>query len=137
VDASSASLRWDGFVGVGSTTIVMNNLVKTRGNGISYGATGSLFDYNLYVTGSSFARQWNNVNYYTLANFQAATGGELNGKQQDPAYLNQLLCIDGSSPALDAGTVIPNFNDAASPWPYQGAAPDIGFYEYSPLISCP
>jgi hypothetical protein len=137
VDASFAPLRWDAYVGVGSDTFALNNAVKTRGNGVSLGGTGSTFDYNIYVTAPTFARLWNNLYYYSLANFRAATGQELNGKQQDPLYLNQQLCIDSSSPAFDAGTIIPNFNDAASSWPYQGAAPDIGFYEYSPLIPCP
>jgi hypothetical protein len=38
--------------------------------------------------------------------------------------------LQGSSPDIDKGLIIPGFNDADSPWPYQGAAPDLGAYEY-------
>src|SRR5207249_8672235 len=127
-------IRWDGYVGAGTDTVALNNTVRLAGSAIDYAGTGAVFDYNLYhmTGGSSFTYLWNSVNYDTLATFQAGTGQELHGKQQDPLFTDTQLHINSSSPGFDAGVIIPNFNDTSSAWPYSGAAPDIGSSEYWP-----
>jgi parallel beta-helix repeat protein len=71
--------------------------------------------------------KWANVRYYTLPEWQAATGQETNGIDADPLFANlsggDLMLLPGS-PCIDRGEVIPNINDG-----YLGAAPDLGAYE--------
>jgi len=52
----------------------------------------------------------------------------------DPGFVNASggdFSLISGSPAVDKGIVLVQFNDANSPWPYQGLAPDIGAYEYA------
>jgi hypothetical protein len=63
--------------------------------------------------------------------FDSFSGKEQQGREGDPRFVDANKHIDTASPAFDAGILIPNFNDAASAWPYSGSAPDIGAYEFS------
>jgi uncharacterized repeat protein (TIGR02543 family) len=40
------------------------------------------------------------------------------------------LSLQPTSPCIDKGVLLPGFNDANSPWPYKGSAPDMGCFEY-------
>jgi PKD repeat protein len=99
---------------------------------------GCVFDYNnIYTsrTGENFG--WNGTRYSGWAAFKSGTGQESHGlnnsgtncKLVDPANGNFQLQAD--SPLQNAGVIIPNMNDANSPWPYSGSAPDIGAFEYA------
>lgn len=116
--------------------VLRNNIIKTQRNSLyelGNAGTGSS-DYNLHYRTSRgyIVYGWNgSENYETLTGatgFQAA-GQETHGVQGDPLFTGAKKHIDGQSPAYNAGVVIPNFNDAASAWPYLGAAPDMGAHE--------
>jgi hypothetical protein len=88
-------------------------------------------DYNVYfiTSGATFTYLWNSKNYADIAAFRTGEGQEMHGKQQDPKFLDAQLNIDTTSPAYDAGVIIPNFNDVTSAWAFKGAAPDAGARE--------
>jgi hypothetical protein len=95
------------------------------------------YDYdNLYARSSTrFAKWQTGVNdaYTTFEEFRAATGYELHGISADSQFVNpdaDDVTLQSTSPCIDKGVVLPGFNDANSPWPYQGSAPDIGAFEY-------
>ncbi len=101
------------------------------------------FDYDfLYTTDTGTPRfvKWNGEGYRTLVAFQTI-GQELHGISvadvgfTDPA--NGDLTLQSDSPAINTGVILPGFNDANSPWPYTGSAPDIGAYESVPLAPAP
>lgn len=132
IDATTASPAFDGFT-PGSPITAKNNITATGGSCIDYAPSASVFDYNLYYKtgGSSFVYLWNGTTSYdTLGDFRTGTGQEANGLSTNP-NLNADLTIPGGSAAKDAGTVLANFNDAGSAWPYSGTAPDMGAYEYN------
>ncbi|HEV8639095.1 MAG TPA: DUF5123 domain-containing protein, partial [Chloroflexota bacterium] len=59
-------------------------------------------------------------------------GQERNGLWGRAAFVDAAggdFRLAAGSPGVDAGAVLPGFNDADSPWPYHGAAPDIGAFE--------
>ncbi len=133
VDASRATPRWDGLISPDGFTVAMNNIVKLGGSAIDYGTRGAVLDYNLYFINSdaSFAYKWDGAaTYNTLAEFKSRVGQEQHGKNQEPRFADTQLHINATSPAFDTGTVIMNFNDPQSAWPYSGAAPDIGAFEF-------
>jgi hypothetical protein len=132
VDASLATgVRWDGFVGVGDSVVVLDNAVVLGGSAIDYGASGSVFDHDVvWVTSdASFAYLWNGASFDTMADFCAATGQEAHGLQTDPGFVDADLRLGPGSAALDRGVVIPNFDDLDSAWPYAGSGPDAGAWE--------
>ncbi len=114
----------------------LNSICQASGN-VFYnnsdaGGT-SIRDYILgWITnGAYYADHWNgaNVVYETLVAFQTATGQQLHGKYGDPQFIDTGLRIAATSPAVDAGVYIPNFNGPYSAWPIIGVAPDMGWYE--------
>jgi hypothetical protein len=136
-DASQASVRWDGVANISANgfrdLVYINNVMKLSGNAIAGFWDGSLFDYNLYrntISGINFVRSWNGTtNYATIAGFAAVTGQDAHSKQQDPLFTNSQLQINNASPSLDAGVVLPNFNDSTSAWSFSGVGPDAGAFE--------
>ena len=135
MDASPAGVRWDGFV-VGNAIIALNNILKTAGSAIDYGA--GTFDYNVYAGNQSMTYRWNGTtDYATLADFRTGTGQETHGISQDPRFTDTALHINATSPAFESGVVIANFNDVNSAWPYAGSAPDIGAYEVPSTAQAP
>jgi len=105
---------------------------------MKYGTNyGFDFDYdNCYSTNSPtrFIKWIDGAAYTTLALFTAATGQESHGiSVADNKFTNAAggdFTLQPTSPCIDAGVILPGFNDANSPWPYSGAAPDMGAYEY-------
>ena len=131
VDSSLAAPRWDTYVSATPLT-VLNNIAKSSGSMIDYAPAASLFDYNLsVVTGAaSFAYKWNGVTTYdSFPDFQLGTGQESHGIQADPLFIDNSLRVGATSPAVDKGVIIMNFNSLDSAWPYSGSAPDIGAFE--------
>ena len=135
VDSSLANPRWDNYVMSGNGPfVVLNNIAVSSGSMIGQGsASTSIFDYNLGVvtTGADYAYQWNGTtNYSTFAAFRIGTGQEPHGLNVAPLFIDTALRIGGTSPALDKGVILPNFNTLDSAWPYSGSAPDIGAFEF-------
>jgi hypothetical protein len=100
---------------------------------IDYVPSTSVFDYNLGVvtSGASYAYLFNNTTYQTFADFQAGTGQESHSLNVDPRFWDASLHIGATSPAIDRGGMLPNFNTLDSAWPYSGSAPDIGAFEFT------
>ena len=73
-----------------------------------------------------------NGQFTNFEDFQAYTGQEPNGIFADPMWENpdaSNFRLQEGSPCIDSGVLLPGFNDANSPWPYWGSAPDIGAFE--------
>jgi len=69
----------------------------------------------------------------SLAELQAQTGQELNGRSVDPNFVNPAngdYHLKPGSQLVDAGLIIPGINSQENN-AYQGIAPDIGAYEMS------
>ncbi len=93
------------------------------------------YDYNCIRTVSgTLVTAWDDTatDYSTIALFRAGTGEETHGIEANPNFVNPAsdLHVQAGSPTLNVGLVLANFNDANSFWPYGGAAPDLGAYEY-------
>jgi hypothetical protein len=76
---------------------------------------------------------WPGDIYDTLAEFQAVSGQEPHGISADPEFIDPDTFdyeLQSTSSCIDAGIALPGFNDANSPWPHTGSAPDMGAYEY-------
>ncbi|MFA5309344.1 MAG: Ig-like domain-containing protein, partial [Dehalococcoidales bacterium] len=95
------------------------------------------FDYdNLYTTRTDDRYvKWGEAKYSTLEAFIAGAGQEAHG--MNISVTSELvnaagddLHLKAGSQFIDKGEVLPGFNDANSPWPYSGAAPDLGAFEY-------
>jgi len=113
--------------------VFRNNILKASGNIIYQGGRSNSYNYNCtyQTTGSDYAYQWNgSTTYATWAAFKSGTGQEAQGVNGNPLFLNAAKEIDDTSPAHDVGLVLANFNDANSAWPYKGAAPDMGYFEF-------
>ena len=91
-------------------------------------------DYEcLYNEGDVNFWRWNGTNYTTLTSVQGSLGQELHGISTDPLFTNPSsadFTLQQTSPCIDKGVLLPGFNDANSPWPYKGSAPDMGCFEY-------
>jgi len=94
------------------------------------------FDYDALWTNreaGGFSWSWYNERYGDLAYFQTTTGQELHAVLvPDPMFVEpgaDDFTLQSTSPCIDKGVVLPGFNDADSPWPYYGAAPDLGACE--------
>ncbi len=90
------------------------------------------FDYdNLYTTLPNEFVYWGSGpdrHMRDLPTFQALTGQELNGFNLEPGFADQASAdytLEAASDLIDAGLPIPGINHN-----YEGAAPDIGAYEY-------
>ncbi len=97
--------------------------------------TNMTSNYNdLYVTGTNgFVGQTGGLgtagtDQATLANWQAATGGDANSISADPLFVNPAsdLHLTATSPALSAGTPIPAITVDFDNDPRPATAPDIG-----------
>lgn len=76
--------------------------------------------------------------YYDLATWQTATGYDAHSTTSNPLWVNPAgldFHLQSASPAIDAGANVGLTEDfEGNPVP-QGAAPDIGAYEYGGLVS--
>ncbi len=115
-----------------------NNIV--RAGRYVYEFTSSLvpddmdFDNDfMYTSDTSRFIEWDGAHYSNIGAFQSATGFELNGvSTPDAGYTDPSggdLTLQAGSICIDAGVILPGFNDADSPWPYEGNAPDMGAWE--------
>jgi len=88
-------------------------------------------DYNCGIaSATNYASSWDGTtNYATFAAFRTGTGQEAHGINLNPRFLNAALQINATSPCVDKGILLDNFNTSDSAWPFAGAAPDIGALE--------
>ena len=91
-------------------------------------------DYNLNFDqdGGTYSK-YKGVTYSSLSALRAATGLEQNGKSGDPLFVSPATAdfhLQPTSPAINAGLLIPGFNDPSSAWPFAGSAPDMGALEF-------
>ena len=111
---------------------VLNNITRTNDSIVGNGVTGNTFDYNVSTTSGGWAWNWNGgASYQTFADWQSGTGQDAHSLNANPLFIDTALHIGATSPAVDKGVVIPNFNSADSAWPFAGVAPDIGAFESS------
>ena len=134
IDSSTvpAGLRWDTYLSP-TTLVAINNIAKSSGSMIDYSPSTSVLDYNIGVltSGASYAYLFNNTTYQMFADFRAGTGQESHSLNVDPLFADTTLRIGGTSPAIDRGVILSNFNTLDSAWPYSGSAPDIGAFEFT------
>jgi len=96
--------------------------------------TNVTYDYDLVFTKdpTRFAQWDGRVRHDTFAAWRSATGQELHGIAAPAQFVsvdgNDMRLVPGS-PGTDAAAVIPGINDADSPWPFVGKAPDMGALE--------
>jgi hypothetical protein len=91
------------------------------------------YDFMYTADSSRFVKWEGQVTYRSITSFQSRTSQELNGiTSVNIGFVNasggDLHLLNGSLP-IDKGTPLLGFNDANSPWPTVGPAPDIGAYE--------
>ena len=126
-----------GFDGIGNV-ISRNNIyqvgryvIETIGPDLG----GNSYDYdNMFTTDPTRFVKWHSDNYTSPAIFQTGTGQELHAISADSEFIDPInndLTLKSTSPCIDQGVILPGFNDADSPWPYHGSAPDLGAYEAS------
>jgi hypothetical protein len=91
---------------------------------------------DLYTTRAGELAWWSGLpdrHLNTLAELQAATGQELHGLNVAPGFADAAsgdYTLDAESDLVDAGLLIPGINDG-----YEGAAPDVGAYEFAPSLT--
>jgi len=138
IDSSTAPYRWDTYVSV-TAVVAMNNIAKSSGTMIDYAPATSVFDYNLGVVTSVtyYAYLFNGISYSSFLDFQRGTGQESHSLNVDPLFFDTTLRLGATSPAINKGVIIPNFNTLDSAWPYTGSAPDIGAFEFSQPPAAP
>jgi hypothetical protein len=91
-------------------------------------------DYDdLWNDGANDLIRWDGTRYATLGAFSSATGQEAHGFNVAPGFADAVgsdYSLDAGSDLVDAGLSIPGINDD-----YEGAAPDIGAFEFIPSLT--
>jgi hypothetical protein len=132
----------DGYLkassGLNNSVVSINNIIYVgryifESGGAAYPGSFN-YDY-MYTTDPTRWGKFDSTGVHSLAEFQGSPWfQEIHGIYNsdmpfiDPA--NGDLTLKANSLCVDAGTILPGFNDANSPWPYNGSAPDIGDYEF-------
>lgn len=78
--------------------------------------------------------------FQSISEFRNVTGQEQHGIDSEPKFTNTQagnLSLLDSSPGVNAGTPLTGFNDANSPWPSRGTAPDMGAIETGSTLTPP
>lgn len=87
------------------------------------------FDYdNLYTTDPARFVKWKNTRYYSTKEFFQGAFQEEHGISESSRFVDAWkrdFSLQGNSPNIDRGVIIPNVNDD-----FLGSAPDIGAFEY-------
>ncbi|MFT3893382.1 MAG: right-handed parallel beta-helix repeat-containing protein [Anaerolineales bacterium] len=114
-----------------SNVTMRNNIFQGAGYSIHEVKKDPLYNdwnYNNWYSSLIPPIQWENVNYYTVAEFCAARGMECNGFDDFPGLadpINGDFKLLPSSLNIDRGVPIPGINDE-----FVGDAPDLGAFEY-------
>ena len=111
--------------------VAPNGAKCTNINTSNYGGKpGTILNYNLWytpTTATNLYQWWDGIairNEANLSGFRTVSGQEANGMFANPS-LNSSHRLNSTSPAIDRGLRIPGINNQ-----YNGAAPDIGAFEY-------
>jgi hypothetical protein len=116
--------------------VARNNIIRASRYVFEGGCDNQCsLDYEaLYTVDSGRFIEYSGTRYWDLADWCDSTGNGCNsieidavGQWASPGSGN--FALKSGSPLVDAGAVIPGFNDAGSAWAYRGAAPDIGAVE--------
>ncbi|TDH23531.1 hypothetical protein EXU57_17165 [Segetibacter sp. 3557_3] len=134
----------------GGNVVVRNNIFSTIGRGTAMAIGGSVnSDYNLlYASGGELVRS--GLNYSTLQAWRNASGHDRNSVSLAPAFINNStfnadLRPDSSSPEVWAlqghGIHIAgndkDINGNPRPTTLAEGAPDLGAYEFTPVVAPP
>lgn len=134
----STSSGWEATGEAGGTpysklSTFINNIMEARGNTIYLSGPADTFNYNAHrSTTGQLVYRWNggSISYNTIGQFRSATGQESGGIEGNALVTSYTTgMISSNSPCVNTGTILVNFNDASSAWPYKGTAPDIGAVE--------
>ncbi len=110
--------------------IMRNNLWVGTAHALNNANTAQPIDidYDLFWNqGESALIRWGAASYTSLATFSAATGRNRHGMAADPLLLDPEhldFTLSASSPAIDAGVILPGINDS-----FSGDGPDLGAHE--------
>ena len=125
------------FTGAGINVVSRNNIYHTGRYVIEIRSgtdSGNSYDHNnMFTIHPTRFVKWYDLIYTTLLIFQNVTGQELHAISSDSQFVdpnNGVFILQATSPCVDGGVVIPNFNYANSLWPFVGTAPDMGAFEY-------
>jgi hypothetical protein len=96
------------------------------------------FDYDLIFSDNNSGRF---IKWYGVDTIRSLALWQLWGQETHGYYsatvgftdnsTGDLTLTSGATEVIDKGVVLPYINDSNSPWPYEGAAPDIGYDEYN------
>jgi hypothetical protein len=140
----------DVFYGNGARNIYIKSNNTTIRNCVSMNAgkylfsvpsglniTGTSSDYNLFYDSTDFKMTWNGTIYDSLSAFRTASSQESNSKVNDPLFIdapNGDFRVQNNSVVIDAGTDVGLNQDYDGKSVPKGGAPDIGVYEYQPVV---
>jgi hypothetical protein len=120
----------------GSTNMhIKNNIIENYDRIWRAGDNSDDVDYNLENmdgTRDSKWAEWNGLTIFGLSDFQAQTGQDRHSTEGKATFVdatNNDFHLGSGSLGIDKGVLLVGFNDASSPWPYQGNGPDIGAFE--------
>lgn len=122
-------------VASGGIATVENNIVTDCINLVSFGAVSGTItsDYNLFWPGTETGDyEWGGSNYTTLAAYQSASSQDANSSEQDPLFADAAggdYSLQGTSPAIDAGTTVSYTKDITGQTLYLNSGFDAGAYE--------
>jgi hypothetical protein len=137
IDTSGLSPIWSNWCfscGASATGsgpyVLLNNAATSSGSMIEQAPSTTVFNYSVGKSGGLYVWRWNGTTTLdTMALFRTATGQEAQGLDTDPLFSDAGLHLRPTSPAIDAGVILNNFNSPDSAWPYMGSAPDVGAHE--------
>ena len=115
--------------------VFRNNIIYSAGYSVEElsSGTGAMdFDYNCMYSNRGNPIKWLN-SQMSWADWRTDYGQESNGIWGQPDFAdpgNDDFELLSTSNCIDEGTLLQGFNDAESPWPYQGDSPDMGAYEF-------
>lgn len=120
-------------------TFFLNNIIQVVDTYTVREGMGGLskmsFDYDSMYSPQYMPIRWKAAGGdLSWATWRATYNQEPHGIWGPESFVNSAggdFHLQANSPGIDKGVVLVGFNDANSPWPYQGAAPDIGAYEYN------
>ena len=140
----------DVFYGNGATNIYIKSNNTTIRNCISMnagkyllsvpgglGITDTNSDYNLFYDGTDFKMVWNGTIYNSLIAFRTASSQDTHSKKSDLLFIDAPkgdFRVQATSVTIDAGSDVGLKQDYSGTAVPNGLAPDIGVYEYQPVV---
>lgn len=91
------------------------------------------FDYDSMYSYRTECIKWLGTYWLPWATWRTTYNKELHGVFGQESFVdatNNNFHLQSDAIGVNKGVILTGFNDANSPWPYKGSAPDIGAYEY-------